>query len=319
VTDERTVVVVVTGMSGAGKSTVLNSLEDLSYFCVDNLPIPVIEQTLSACERGGVRRIALGIDVRVRSFLDGAPGVLSAIGAPARELKVLFVDASDGALLRRFSSTRRPHPLKHVDVGDRNRSLALVDGITLEREWLAPLRARASQVIDTTSSSVHDLRRRVFELYGPGVGGQDPIHIRFMSFGFKFGPPADADLMLDVRFLDNPFFVDALRPLTGLDEDVRRHVLGGPDAMPFLERAVELLEFCLPRYAREGKSYLTVAIGCTGGRHRSVCLAEALALHLREGGHGAIETVHRDVNRDSATYGAHGATGPRAEEGNEGK
>jgi UPF0042 nucleotide-binding protein len=297
---EPTLVVVVTGLSGAGKSTVLHALEDLSFFCVDNLPIPVIADTLTACERGGVRKIALGIDVRVRSFLEGAPEVLQGIHEPGRrEVQIVFLDTSDEALLRRFSSTRRPHPLRHAVERDGSRSMAVLDGIMLEREWLAPLRARATHVVDTTAFSVHDLRRRILALYGPASSVQHGMQTRVISFGFKYGAPADADVMLDVRFLDNPHFVEDLRPLSGLDEPVRRYVLDNPDAGAFLDRAEELLAFCLPRFEREGKSYLTLAIGCTGGRHRSVTLAETLAARLMEKTKFSVEVVHRDIDRDT--------------------
>jgi UPF0042 nucleotide-binding protein len=298
---EATLVVVVTGLSGAGKSTVLHALEDLAYFCVDNLPLPVLESTLAACEDGDVRRVALGIDVRVRSFLEKTPDALSRIHEPGRrEVQILFLDAQDDALLRRFSSTRRPHPLRHAE-GDVTRSMDVLDGIKLEREWLSPLRGRATTVIDTTSLSVHDLRRRILAIYGPAAPTQLGMQTRVMSFGFKYGAPADADVVLDVRFLDNPFFVESLRPLSGLDEPVRRYVLENPDALGFLDRAVELLRFCLPRYEREGKSYLTIAVGCTGGRHRSVALTVALAARLREKTSLSVEMVHRDVARDNLT------------------
>jgi UPF0042 nucleotide-binding protein len=303
---EPTFVAVVTGMSGAGKSTVLHAFEDLTYFCVDNLPIPVIADTLEACERGGVRRIALGIDVRVRSFLERAPEVLRSIHEPGRrEVQIVFLDAADEALLRRFSSTRRPHPMRRELERSGSRAVAVLDGITAERGWLAPLRAVASHVIDTTAMSVHDLRREILVLYGPGSGASHGMQTRIVSFGFKYGTPADADLVLDVRFLDNPYFVENLRALSGQDESVRRYVLDNPDSVEFLKLAEDLLTFSLPRYEREGKSYLTIALGCTGGRHRSVALTEALAARLTENTRFSIETVHRDMDRD--TLGGQGA------------
>ncbi len=293
---------IVTGLSGAGKSTALHALEDLGFFCVDNLPVPVMAATLAACDAGGVARVAVGIDVRVRRFLDRATDVIESLREPGRrEVDILFLDAADEALLRRFSSTRRPHPLSYALGPDSARAaIAVLDGVRLERERLAPLRARAKQVIDTTELSVHDLRRRILEVYGPGAGGQPRMTTRVVSFGFKYGAPVDADIVLDVRFLPNPFFVGSLRAMSGLDAAVREYVLGTPDAQTFGEKAIEFLEFCLPRYEREGKSYLTIAVGCTGGRHRSVVLAESLSKDLAEKTGLGIEVVHRDIMRDVA-------------------
>lgn len=292
-------VVVVTGLSGAGKSTALHALEDLGFFCVDNLPMPVIAETLAACETAGVRRVALGIDVRVRRFLDRAVEVITSIDVPGkRDVDIMFLDAGDEALLRRFSSTRRPHPLSHTVGDESTQATAVLDGIRIERERLAPLRAQAKHVIDTTELSVHELRRRVLRYYGPGAPSHAGMHVRVVSFGFKYGTPVDADVVLDVRFLDNPYFVDSLKALDGTDSRVRDYVLDNPDARQFLDLTGQLLEFCLPRYEREGKSYLTLAVGCTGGRHRSVALAEAIAQNLRVKGRTAMEVVHRDLHRD---------------------
>lgn len=296
---ETNLVVVVTGLSGAGKSTALHALEDLGFFCVDNLPIPVVQETLVACESGDVRRVGLGIDVRVRRFLDRAVAVFDSIVVPGqRDVDVVFLDATDEALLRRFSSTRRPHPLSHTVGSESTQATAVLDGIRIERERLSPLRARAKHIVDTTEQSVHDLRRRILALYGPGALSHPGMRVRVVSFGFKYGNPVDADLVLDVRFLDNPYFVDDLRPLDGTDARVRDYVFSSPDAREFLSLTEGFLGFCLPRYEREGKSYLTVGIGCTGGRHRSVVLAEAIASSLRESSRSIIEVVHRDVHRD---------------------
>jgi UPF0042 nucleotide-binding protein len=298
-TDEaRTLVVVVTGVSGAGKSTAVRALEDLGFFCVDNLPTPVMKSTLDAFAAVGVRRIALGIDVRVRGFLDEAAAALELLSVPGeRELSVIFLDASDEALLRRFSSTRRPHPLSTtLEPGSEQAATAVLDGIRIERERLTPLRARATMVLDTTRLSVHELRRQVTAQFGPGAGHAPRLHTRFVSFGFKFGTPVDADLLFDVRFLDNPHFVPELRDLPGTSEAVKKFVLAQPDSAGFLERVASLLEFCLPRFEREGKSYLTVAVGCTGGRHRSVVITDELGALLRRVG-VAIDVVHRDVDR----------------------
>lgn len=297
-------VVVVTGLSGAGKSTALHSLEDLGYFCVDNLPTALVERTVEVCEAGGVHRIALGIDVRVGSFLEGAVGALDRIGEDRRrEVGVLFLDASDEALLRRFSETRRPHPLTSLALSQpRHGALAVLDGVQIEREQLAQLRARATVVIDTTLLSVHDLRRQVIAHLGPGKAEQPRMVTRILSFGFKYGLPVDADLVLDVRMLDNPYFVPALRHLPGTEPAVRDFVLKNPEAIEFIRRAEELLEFSLPRYEREGKSYLTIAIGCTGGRHRSVVISVALTEALQRKTGLPILVLHRDVGRGD-TFG----------------
>jgi RNase adapter protein RapZ len=294
-----TLVVVVTGVSGAGKSTAVHALEDLGFFCVDNLPTPVMKSTLEAFATVGVKRIAIGIDVRVRGFLDAASAALESLQVPGeRELSVLFLDASDEALLRRFSSTRRPHPLSTtLEPGSERAATALLDGIRIERELLMPLRSRATVVLDTTRLSVHELRREVTAHFGPGAGRASHMRTRFVSFGFKFGTPVDADLLFDVRFLDNPYFVPDLRDLPGSTQAVKDFVLAQPDSRGFLERVSSLLEFCLPRFEREGKSYLTVAIGCTGGRHRSVVITDELVAVLRKRDGASIEIVHRDVDR----------------------
>jgi UPF0042 nucleotide-binding protein len=297
--DERSVLVVVTGLSGAGKSTALHALEDLGFFCVDNLPVPVMEQTIAACETGGASRIAVGVDVRVRRFLARAVDVIASVAVKGgRDVEVLFLDASDEALLRRFSSTRRPHPLSHSFGPESTRAIAVLDGVRLERERLAPLRALAKQVIDTTELSVHELRRRVLDVYGPGAGGQRRMITRIVSFGFKYGTPVDADVILDVRFLPNPFFIDDLRPMSGRDAPVRDYVLEKEDALEFLTKAVNLLEFLVVRSERDGKAYLTVGLGCTGGRHRSVALSEEIAKRMSASTGMPIDVVHRDIDRD---------------------
>jgi len=295
----QTLVVVVTGLSGAGKSTAVHALEDLGFFCVDNLPTPVMKNTLDAFAAVGVRRIALGIDVRVRGFLDDAAAAIESLNVPGeRELCVLFLDATDEALLRRFSSTRRPHPLSTtLELGSEQGATAVLDGVRIERELLRSLRARATLVLDTTRLSVHELRRQVTSHFGPGAGRAPRLRTRFVSFGFKFGTPVDADLLFDVRFLDNPYFVPALRDLPGTAAEVKAFVLAQPDCVGFLERVTSLLEFCLPRFEREGKSYLTVAIGCTGGRHRSVVITDQLGATLSQRLGVTIDIAHRDIDR----------------------
>jgi len=291
----RPTVVVVSGLSGAGKSQALHALEDLGFFCVDNLPTLLAPQAVALCEQGGMTRVALGIDVRVRAFLGEVGNVLQMLEAGG-QLHVLFLDASDETLLHRFSETRRPHPMSRQGTGAEG-ALAVLDGVRVERERLAPLRARATHVVDTTNTSVHDLRRILIAQFGPASGGAPRMVTRIVSFGFKYGTPVDADVVLDVRFLDNPYFVPALKTLTGLDEPVARHVLSAPETQEFLRRTRALLEYVMPKYEREGKSYLTIAIGCTGGRHRSVAIAEALARDLSTSMGASVAVVHRDTKR----------------------
>jgi UPF0042 nucleotide-binding protein len=290
-----TEIVVVTGLSGAGRTTALNALEDLGYFCVDNLPPPVLLATLDALQESGTRKVAFGIDVRVRAFLVGAAQVLvEARGRSGVALRVLYVDASEELLARRFNATRRPHPLTQ-ELGTSARSVR--EGILLERQLMAPLRGLASIVIDTTSLTVHDLRREVLESFSDeGTRGRRML-VRVLSFGFKFGSPQDADLLFDVRFLPNPYFIQDLKPLSGQDPPVAQYVLGLPDAGQFLGHALPLIEFCIPRFHQEGKSYVTIAVGCTGGRHRSVALAEKIAEDLTGKLGYSVEAVHRDLRQ----------------------
>ena len=300
--DERGRVAVVTGLSGAGKSTALRALEDLGFFCVDNLPPPLIERTVDVCESGGTTRIGLGIDVRMGAFLDGAGAALKGL-RDRREVFVLFLDASDETLIRRFSETRRPHPIIARSQGE----MAMQEGLGLERKRLAPLRAQATIELDTSRLSVHELRRLVIEGVGSGEQTAPQMATRVMSFGYKYGVPLDADLLFDVRFLDNPYFVPELRPLTGNDPPVRDYILRNPDAIAFIDRVQQLLEFSIPRYAKEGKSYLTIGVGCTGGRHRSVALATLLVERLRRATTLPIAVIHRDLGRGVAAASPHPA------------
>lgn len=283
--------VIVTGLSGAGKSTALHTLEDLGFFCVDNLPTQLAPQAVELCEKGKMTRVALGIDVRVRSFLGEMTNVVAELQRGERTVEVLFLDASDETLLRRFNETRRPHPLSRSEDGG---NIAVLDGIALERERLSPLRAIAGRVIDTTRLSVHDLRRAIVSHFSQTSAPR--MITRVVSFGFKYGAPVDADLVLDVRFLDNPFFVPDLKALPGTDPRVEKFVMENPESIEFFQKTRDLLLFAIPKYEREGKSYLTIAIGCTGGRHRSVVLGDALARSIRESG-APVTVVHRDVLR----------------------
>jgi UPF0042 nucleotide-binding protein len=309
----RTMVVVVTGLSGAGKSTAMGALEDLGFYCVENLPPNVIEAAVAACEARGVPEIALSLGVGIEGFVEEAARELMALAdssgkdrPAARSVRVLFLDASDEAVLRRFNETRRPHPL----LMNRLRH-EVIDAIRLERERLAPLRAFATSVVDTSGMRVHDLRRRITAMMRSEGSIAARMQVRILSFGFKFGVPSDADLLFDVRFLDNPYFVDELRPLTGEDARVREHVMRDPDAHALLDKLTDLLRFLLPRYEAEGKSYLTVAIGCTGGQHRSVSIAILLCDALA-GASFAVRVVHRDALPAGGPAGRAAERGPHA-------
>jgi UPF0042 nucleotide-binding protein len=280
--------VVVTGLSGSGKSTALKVLEDLGFYCIDNLPAALLPRFLELWQssREDIGRVALGIDVRERRFLQDVPGVFDELRGAGVQLEVIYLEASDDVLVRRFSETRRPHPAAEGG--------AVADGIRRERDALRGVRELADRIIDTSAFTVHELRAALRELLETPDSGR--MTISLVSFGYKHGLPTDADLALDCRFLPNPFFVEELRPKTGTDPDVAAYVLERPDAQEFLEHVLALLRFTLPRYQHEGKSYLTIAIGCTGGRHRSVVLVEELRSRLAALGHRVL-VRHRDFER----------------------
>ncbi|MFL5906971.1 MAG: RNase adapter RapZ [Solirubrobacterales bacterium] len=279
--------VVITGYSGAGKSEAIAAFEDGGYFCVDNLPPRMIGGLgeLFRHEGSGVERAAVVTDVRGGEYFEELRAVLDELAAGGLELKVVFLQADEEALLHRYKETRRRHPL----------SSRIVDGIREERDLLAPLRERADVVIDTTSLTGGALRRRIAtELIGRGAQ-ENQLALTILTFGFKNGPPSDADLTLDVRFLPNPHYVDELRPLTGLDEPVRQYVESGTQAGEFYGRLMPLLDFLLPAYVAEGKQHLTIAVGCTGGRHRSITVADRIARALGRRDDVKLQLVHRDV------------------------
>jgi len=286
----RADIVVVTGLSGAGKSTAIKAFEDLGYYCVDNLPpflLPKIVDVVSEA-RGAEARVALGMDIRGKEFLPDLSRVLDEMRGGRSAVHVLFLDAADEALVRRFSETRRKHPLTA-----RGGAPA---AIRKERRILSPLREIADAVIDTSEFNVHQLRDAIVRRFRREGAGD--LVVSVVSFGYRYGIPVQADMVVDVRFLDNPNFVPALKRFTGLDRGVRDYVLGARAAKGFLRRLSDLLLFLLPLYRKEGKAYFTLGVGCTGGRHRSVAVAEALGDILgkrRE----AVVVAHRDLSRSS--------------------
>lgn len=276
--------VIITGMSGSGKASVLKAFEDLGYYCVDNLPVQLIPQFAElAVQSSEIRLTALVVDVREGARLEELPGILKFV----RRLiptKVVFLEASDEVLLRRFSETRRPHPLG----GDSSVKAALKE----ERHHLAPIRRLADFVIDTSKFNVHELRAHIKERFHE-KSAEKSILISCVSFGFRHGVPEDADLVFDVRFLPNPHFVPEFRPLTGRDHRVAKYIRSFPQTREFISRISDLLVYLIPHYIHEGKSYLTIAFGCTGGQHRSVMIAEEVGKRLRRSDY-RVKVVHRD-------------------------
>lgn len=282
-------IVLVTGLSGAGKSTATKALEDLGYFCIDNLPVMLLPKLLELVSHGTsdeVQRLAIVVDAREARFLEKTPAALEEVRREGHQLEVVFFDCADEALLRRFSETRRRHPLSPDG--------SVEGGIAEERRLLAQLRALAGQIIDTTRMNVHELRDAVTARFG-GPGEDDTLNVTLLSFGFRNGIPPASDLVFDVRFLPNPYFVEGLKPYPGTDPRVASWVLERTQTQEFLARLESLLGFLIPQYRAEGKSYLTVSIGCTGGRHRSVALAEELSKRLGEKHRAQVKVTHRDV------------------------
>ena len=282
-------VVIVSGLSGSGKSTAIHVLEDLGYYCIDNLPAVLILRFLELCKQSleSIDRVALGVDVRERQFFAEHPRVLDELRGAGFSVQILFLDSSDDVLVRRFSETRRPHPLAGGG--------GPTEGIRREREQLAWLRERADRIIDTSALTVHQLRDELTRHYRDPHAG-DQLTVILTSFGYKFGIPTEADMVLDARFLANPFFVEELREHSGQEAAVADYVFGREEAREFLRRIEDLLTFTIPLFRHEGKTYLTIGIGCTGGRHRSVALVERLAGRLRQAGQ-RVELRHRDLQR----------------------
>ena len=285
--------VVLTGPSGAGKTLALHSLEDAGYYTVDNLPPQLLPALVGFCETGGFERGAAVIDTRSGKSFAELPGVLDEMKKAGRPVETLFLDAGDDVLVHRYKETRRPHPMIAAP-SEQSQETGIVEAVDSERELLQPARALADSVLDTSEMSSSQLRDAMHAAYAQD--SRPGLRVTITSFGFKYGLPIDADLVFDVRFLRNPHYVPELRRMDGRSEEVARYVHEDPLAAPFLDRICSLIDFALPEYEREGKAYLTIAIGCTGGKHRSVTLAVDLARRLEQSGHIAA-IRHRDAGR----------------------
>lgn len=287
--------VIVTGMSGAGKSTALKMLEDMGYFCVDNLPVPLIPKlaelfTVSGSE---VQKAALGVDIRSGQSFGELERMLQELDAMNMKYEILYLESSDNVLVKRYKETRRFHPLS----GSSGR---VDEGIKRERERLGFLKKKADYLVDTSHMLTRELRQELNKIFVENKEFKN-LYITVLSFGFKYGIPSDADLVFDVRFLPNPYYVDELRPMSGNDPEVRDYVMGNEKAGEFLDKLTDLLEFLIPNYIIEGKTQLVIGIGCTGGKHRSVTLANALFARLSQAESYGIRIEHRDIGKDAIT------------------
>jgi len=282
-------IVVITGMSGSGKSTAAKALEDEGFYCIDNLPVRLFRQFVDLIEKSGEQfeGVVLVTDIRARDLTGSIEASFGELREAGHQMEVLFFDASDEVLIRRFSETRRRHPAEE--------QCSVPEGIRIEREQLFWLRQNATRLIDTSEFTVHQLKDQVITIIR-GEEGSGHFTIELISFGFRYGVPLDANMVMDVRFLPNPHFIPELRPQTGLDAGVRRFVLEKPETSEFLDIFTRLLAFLIPAYRREGKSYLTIAIGCTGGRHRSVAIVEETARQLQDNGL-QVRCSHRDYEK----------------------
>jgi UPF0042 nucleotide-binding protein len=288
--------IVLTGTSGAGKSTAFNFFEDIGYRAVDNVPPRLLPELARACHEDGLDKVRAVVDSRAGESIRLLPDMLEEVERQGIKAELVFLDASDESLIRRFKETRRPHPTFRTESG------AVLDAIQAERKLLTDILARADKTIDTSNMTPQELRKELASVTDSAAG--PGLTITIVSFGFKHGIPIDADLIFDVRFLVNPHYVPALKPLTGVSPEVAHYIHRDPLTEPFLEKLVDFVDFTLPQYAREGKAYLTIGIGCTGGRHRSVTIAEDLAASLRSEGF-RVTVFHRDSHRDpSADPGA---------------
>ena len=288
--------VIVTGLSGAGKTQAIRSLEDLGYFCVDNLPPTLIPKFAEACfeTEGKIDKIALVIDIRGGLFFDDLFNSLIYLKDQGYKYEILFLDATDEVLIKRYKESRRKHPLAPDG--------RTITGITLERKRLKEVKDRADNIINTSKFSSRELREDINRIYGEEGQYESQLIISVVSFGFKYGMPLDSDLVFDVRFLPNPFYIPELKSFSGNDEPVKNYVLGYPETIGFLERLNDMLEFLIPNYLKEGKRQLIVSIGCTGGRHRSVAIANEIYKKLRDDGR-KVNIEHRDINEDISKGG----------------
>lgn len=280
---------VITGLSGSGKSTAIRALEDEGFFCLDNLPLTLLQVFIELAEKSSerIKNVAIVIDIRAKDFFKGQENIFKSLREAGHKVEILFLDSSDDVLVRRFSETRRRHPA--VEGG------SVLDGIRFEREHLAVLRQIATSIIDTSELNVHQLKELITSIV-TGAGAPKVFNMHIQSFGFKYGVPLESDIVMDVRFLPNPYFVPELKQLTGLDKDVRNFLETQDDTREFLERFFSFMDFLVPRYQKEGKSYLTISVGCTGGRHRSVFIIEALRNYLAEK-KLSLKVTHRDMGK----------------------
>ncbi len=286
-------IVLISGLSGSGKTTTIKALEDMGFYCIDNLPIVLFPTFVDLCSRsaGGITNAALVVDIRGKEFLEGSRQIIQQLREKGYLIEILFLESSDEVLVRRYRETRRQHPLA---IGK-----PVAEGIQLEREGLRIMRDMADKVIDTSEFNVHELQDTIRK-YFSNESRLRKMTITLLSFGYSYGIPLEADLLVDVRFLPNPYFIEDLKPLTGEDPKVTKYVLKWDETQEFLRRFRELVDFLIPLYKKEGKSYLTIAIGCTGGRHRSIVVANTVEAYLRKslkGGGVILRTTHRDIGK----------------------
>lgn len=281
-------IVIITGLSGSGKSIALAAFEDAGFYCVDNMPVELLPKFLELPLKAEtkIKGLAFAMDLREKGFLAAYPSVFEELRQKGYRFDIIFLEADQAVLIKRYSETRRTHPLAQ--------DKPLLDSIREEKRLLDPLKIIASTIINTSEYNVHDLKAAIFKIAQQSVG-TTVMRVQIISFGFKHGPPREADMIMDVRFIENPFFIPALQPLDGRDAPVKDFVLSHPVSREFLRKFFELIDFLMPLYEKEGKAYFTIAVGCTGGRHRSVVMAEALFAHIRKPGR-PTHLTHRDVD-----------------------
>jgi UPF0042 nucleotide-binding protein len=280
---------VITGLSGSGKSTAVRALEDEGFFCLDNLPLTLLQVFIELAEKSSerIKNVAIVIDIRAKDYFKGRENIFKELREAGHKVEILFLDSSDDVLVRRFSETRRRHPA--LEGG------TVLDGIRFEREHLAVLRQISTSIIDTSELNVHQLKELIIGIVS-GEGTPKIFNIHIQSFGFKYGVPLESDIVMDVRFLPNPYFVPELKQLTGLDKGVKDFIEAQDDTSEFMDRFLWFIDFLIPRYQKEGKSYLTISVGCTGGRHRSVFIIEVLRKFLFER-KLSLKVTHRDIGK----------------------